>query len=154
VLKTYSAADYLAGKTPRAGARFTDPATGLKYIFLYNAEASSAIVAGTCCVSKTLAHREAFGCIIGGQHEGANFAGVRPYGATSLAAGEYAWFIIGGEAYVIASTVTASTAVDLGAAGTVEDFAASGAQIPFATAGDVASGAVTYIWIWRNVWGY
>jgi hypothetical protein len=155
LLRAYTAAEYAdkGEDCPQVGAVYTDEKTGITYKFLLNGEGASAMVAGTVCVSKTSAHRNANTVVIGGQYEGANFAGARPYGADSLAAGCYGWFIIRGKMYVIASTATAATAVNCAASGAVEDFSASGARIPFGVAGDALTGAAGYVWANRNVWG-
>jgi hypothetical protein len=153
--QNYSAADVAAGKTPQAGQVYVDRQRNITYMFLCNKEAASAITEGVGCVTKTTAHRDAFGVIIGGAGEGDIFAGVRPDGADSLAAGEYGWFIVKGKATFQVSTATAATAVDLGAAGIVADAAndAAGAKGVFGTTGDAGTGGDCDVWIHRNIWG-
>jgi len=153
----YTAAEVAApGRTPQVGQIYTDPKTGKVYRFMTNGEAVNAIAAGVGCVSKGATARAVPSVIIGGAGEGELFAGVRPSGATSLAAGESGWFQIRGpNAYFASGTQTADTPVDLGSSGVIADAAndVAGAKGAFGVGRDAATSAACYVDIVKNVFG-
>lgn len=161
----YTAAQYAGTNSPpssiwRIGTVYIDPATGKKYIFLYNAGAASILASEIAYAAGTDMHL--YQCQQGsGGSNVEKFAGARIAGATALATLQYGWFQIGGSCTLkadAAGTAANKCVVPSNAtAGAIEDAetinTGVAAMAQFGIAETTVTSDVVVVSITKNCWG-